>query len=130
MLHPLRYRNSCRDQMDKHPLFDLNLVEEVIEYCNGEGLHSDFPVDCTDDWINTRFQCNKPVQVKTHLKQQGTTSYLILWSNGDRSWEVEPSRFSFRNGIRKRVYGQRRLKWCIQMYKRNRSAMSTSEIVE
>lgn len=115
--------------MDKHPLFDINLVSQVIEYCDGEGLHQDFPVDCTDDWIMVRSRCPKPVQVKEHVKVENTTSYLVLWSNGDRSWEVEPSRYSFRNGIRKRVYGKRQLKWCIQMYKRKRLT-SSSEVIE
>lgn len=78
-----------------HPLFDSELIEEIIEYCDGSGAHIENPIDLTSAFLE--FESERihaqptplpyPIRIQTHLNENGLTWYFILWSNGDRSWE-------------------------------------------
>lgn len=77
-----------------HPLFEVELIEKIIEYCDELGMHADKPIDLTvsfdtkSEGVHTDpISLPYPTRIQTHSVENGYTWYLILWSNGDRSWE-------------------------------------------
>jgi hypothetical protein len=77
----------------RHPLFDPYLVVKIISYTDGLGNHIERPIDLTSEYdepIPSHREpliLPEPVSVQTHLRENGYQWFLILWSNGDRSWE-------------------------------------------
>ncbi len=103
-----------------HPLFDFHLLDEIIAFADAPGAHVDHPIDLTDDSPMPE-PGMYPIRVNHHVTHEGSTSYLVLWSNGDRSWEPAPKRSRV---VRQLNYtwnmygGSRRLRWCIARYHR------------
>lgn len=93
-----------------HPLFDPSLIEHIITYCDGLGYHIDRPIDLTQEQFSydTRHtQSSKlPVcmRIQTHVQEEQSICYLVLWSNGDRSWEYTPPQMDSRLGRCIRLY--------------------------
>lgn len=77
-----------------HALFEPKLIDWIIEYCDGLGNHIENPIDLTFEsefepiTVHTNpLVLPEPVRIQTHLHENGYDWFLILWSNGDRSWE-------------------------------------------